>query len=110
MNRDDEGLRVELKEGSRTVVVGGELDMGTVPQLTAYLDELLRSPGDITLDLTTLSFIDSSGIRALLQTSRRLKGKGNVVLRGPGAHVSRVLEMVGLDAVEGLRIEPAGGQ
>jgi anti-anti-sigma factor len=76
----------------------GELDMATVEQVARPLREL-RAAGfrEIVLDLSELSFIDSSGIRMLLgaRDASLENGIGLKLLPGPPA-VQRAFEVTGL--------------
>jgi anti-sigma B factor antagonist len=90
-------LTVERYDSVATVVVSGELDLATVPRLSAAVAE----HGDakvLVLDMTATTFIDSTGVTALLQADRRAGGSGSrlVVVAGDGA-VRRVLELCELD-------------
>jgi anti-sigma B factor antagonist len=66
-------------EGDRAVVtVSGELDLLSAPTLTERLEGL----GPVTaleLDLSDLSFVDSSGLNALLAARRRLDEAGGTL-------------------------------
>ena len=56
------------EEGARLVVsVAGEMDVAAVPHLEAALGGLRPLPLPIAFDLAGVSFLDSSGLRALLQ-------------------------------------------
>jgi anti-sigma B factor antagonist len=82
------------------VVVRGEIDVATSPTLRAELAELLaHGAGSITLDLTAVSFIDSSGLGVLVGALKRLRDGGgetfNIVAARSG--VRRVFEITGLD-------------
>jgi anti-sigma B factor antagonist len=90
-------LAVERYDAVATVVVSGELDLATAPRLSAAVAE----HGDaelLVLDMTATTFIDSTGVRALLHADRRSLGSGSrlVIVAGDGA-VRRVLELCGLD-------------
>ena len=90
-------LRVERDDSVATVVVSGELDLATAPRLCAAVAD----NGDVellVLDLSATTFIDSTGVRALLNAERRGLGSGSrvVVVAGDGA-VRRLLELCGLD-------------
>lgn len=77
------------------VRVEGELDMATVEQLEAPL-AYLAAPR-LVLDLTGVQFIDSSGLRALLNVRSRFDEPDRVrlVVRRPSP-VLRLLELTGL--------------
>ena len=79
----------------------GELDMSTAPQLR---DELLRlvSGGAtmVTVDLSELAFVDSTGLSVLITGLKRLRQQGGeMALRSPTPGTRRVLEITGLTEV-----------
>jgi anti-anti-sigma factor len=95
MERSDGPFRVEVLLEQRTLVLSGELDMAYTDTLTDAVAPLVEQPGDVTVDLQALSFIDSSGLLALLRTADRVQD-GNLVLRRPSDPVRRVLDLVEL--------------
>ena len=92
-----EPFSVEVRpDRDRVIVVPhGELDMATVGQVAATIDELANRGFDaIVLDLRTTSFIDSSGVHlALQQTARR---DARVTLIDGTQRVSRVFDVAGV--------------
>jgi anti-sigma B factor antagonist len=63
-------VRSDLRNEVARVVVQGELDLGTVLILDGHLTSLEQDGVKaILLDLRDLSFIDSTGLRALLDAS-----------------------------------------
>ena len=81
----------------------GELDMSTAPQLR---EELLRlasgagGPAQVTVDLSELAFVDSTGLSELITGLKRLRqGGGDMALRSPTPATRRVLEITGLTEV-----------
>ena len=87
------------------VVPVGELDLATTPELEAQLHELRRSGFEhVVLDMRGLTFIDSSGIRAILAENQfaDTNGREFSLLSGPPA-VQRALEVCGL--LEHLRVD-----
>ncbi len=87
------------EDGASIVVVSGELDVGSAPTLLRYLLELMTGPVEtITLDLHDLSFIDSSGLKALIAARADAEAAGiALALRDIAAQPRRVLELTGLD-------------
>jgi anti-anti-sigma factor len=83
------------------VTVSGELDLATAPQLEAVFEALEPSPdARVLLDLEAVTFLDSSGIRALVRAKRRLDGIGAPLLIGAVSPAARqVLEISGVLAV-----------
>lgn len=50
-----------------TLVVRGELDMGTVDELQAKIDQVSLAGQAIVLDLAQLSFLDSAGVHCIIK-------------------------------------------
>ena len=59
--------------------LAGELDLAGAPALTAALEPLTSRGGTIGMDLTRLTFMDSTGINALCQAAQALGERGRVV-------------------------------
>ena len=99
-------MLLEIRETGRprTFRLVGELDISNADSLGAVLDLEVQEEGDITLDLSELSFIDSSGIRVLLRTMNALQGKGVLVLQSPTGPVRSVLSLMRLDDRDSIRI------
>jgi len=100
-----------LDRGGRTVVVPrGELDIASAPELEQAVLPQLEGGGWIVLDLRSLEFIDSSGLRVVV-TAHRLAEDGAgrfTVVRGlPGTTVHRIVEIAGIDAVIEMVDDPA---
>lgn len=82
--------------GVRVFSLRGELDASTCGALA---ERLIGVPGSlIVIDLSELSFMDSSGLGAIHRARRRaLEEGGTLVVSRPSPMVSRVLEITGLD-------------
>ena len=80
------------------VTMYGELDVASADGLSNSLVELAGST--VVVDLSGLTFMDSSGIGALVRARTRIKanGLGDLVLTRPSAIVGKALEIVGLSA------------
>jgi len=98
-------LRVEVSETVRawSVVVRGEIDMETAPQLERVLDDVVAKGALlVTLDLEGVDFLDSSGLRVILGASKKLSAQeGQLLIEGASSAVERVLEITGV--IERLR-------
>lgn len=91
-------LEVQRNGRAASVSVRGELDVSTAPEL-ADRCRLLHAEGtlDVELDLEETSFLDSSGLRALIG-ARHVFGDagGNLRLTHPSEPVMRLLSITGL--------------
>jgi anti-anti-sigma factor len=90
----------------RTFVLDGELDMGSVSVLLGATKD--APPGDLVLDVSRLRFIDSTGLRAILELARARDNGSAIVLRRPTKHVERVFEIALPGGLDGLRFELDG--
>jgi anti-anti-sigma factor len=80
--------------------VAGDVDIATAASLAdAVLSALDDSPDSgVVLDFTNVGFMDSSGLRAVLDISRRLDpGPTCLVLLSPNRPVRKLLSLAGLD-------------
>ena len=76
------GLRIELEpaaEGEAAIVhVFGELDMEAAPLLEEQLIALISAgTASVTVDLTALEFIDSTGLQCLLRATEHARANGD---------------------------------
>ena len=87
------------------VGVRGEIDLLHAPDLRACLEEALKTqPAEIVVDMTRLTFIDSSGLNALIFAERMLReGGGHLVVANPPRTALRVMEVAGLTEVFTIR-------
>ena len=87
--------------GDRTLRLAGELDMTSAATLEAAVSRAAsESARSITMDLSRLSFIDSTGLAVIVHTSGLCSNRGCAfkLIRGPRA-VQRLFEVTGLDGV-----------
>lgn len=93
--------RVDERNGVTLLALCGELDLAAAPELENTIAHLNGSSHKAALiDLRDLSFIDSSGVRALvfaLGNLRSSAGRVNVVAASDS--VKRVFELLGLDGI-----------
>jgi len=94
-----------LQLGPNMYFVGGELDIETAPRLEDATRASVEAGGPLLLDLSAVSFVDSTGIRAFLSMARRLGEKGCVLLHAPQRNVRRVLDIVRITDVENVHLE-----
>ena len=97
--------RFEIGEGMRDDVpvlsVAGELDLNTAVELDRHVqDTLAAAPAALTLDLSELMFMDSSGLRLLIELHRRSCAEGWTLVLIPSMHepAQAILRLTGADA------------
>jgi len=81
-----------------TLVLEGEIDAHTAPDLVARYVELPDGDGDFVIDMAKVDFIDSSGLRVVIELHQRAEGASRrLVLRTPSQPVARLIEISGLN-------------
>jgi anti-anti-sigma factor len=95
--------------GVSVVTACGELDITTAPQLLSSVASLApASTRCIAIDLSAVTFIDSSGINALRSAVRSAHARGiAAVLAAPAGGVRKILDLVRIGDI--LPLEPTLG-
>lgn len=82
------------------LVIAGEIDAHTAPGLA---EAITRSGPDVTIDMSGIEFVDSSGLRVLIDAHQVAESDGgSLTLSNPSPTVTRLLEISGV--VEYLNI------
>jgi anti-sigma B factor antagonist len=96
-------LEIALEDGSvRVIRLVGELDLDSAPRSRATLDAAVTAASQptVVLDLSELTFCDSSGVRVLLALHRLAAGEGHDLrIRDATSAVTQVLNLTGADRV-----------
>lgn len=97
-----QSFSVSLERGSpHRVCLVGELDLATVPQLTACVRDL---DGDVEIDCSRLDFVDGTGLGGLVEAHQTCEGRGGTLtLVNPSPWVMWLLRLVKLDGVFNVR-------
>jgi anti-sigma B factor antagonist len=78
----------------QVIELAGELDIATAPVLKAAIDEMSPIPDHIQVDVTELTFIDSTGLRLLLHMSQLVNAR--IWLKGTSLFIAKVFDLVGV--------------
>ena len=97
-------------EGARVVRIVGEVDMSHEEELRAELRSAVSSKSrGVVVDLTECEFIDSSGVRALLQgydAQRAEDEPARLAVAASSEQIIRILSVMGVDKVIPVRPTP----
>lgn len=94
-------FRITRSGSGNSLKIIGELDVATAPRLAEAVRE---HAGQVILDLSELTFLDSCGTRTILQLARGQNGNGPVVILDPSPPVARLLEIIGIEAHSGIEV------
>ncbi len=88
--------RLSVTNNERMITLAGDLDSHTAPLLDEALSEL-GADDDVSLELSNLAFVDSSGLRVIIEAHGRHAEKStSLTLVSPSSAVSRIIEITGL--------------
>ena len=103
---NDHGLSLVSSAGEDNQPVGtsyrlvarGEIDLATAPQLADSLQSLIDQGATlVVLDTAAVHFLDSSGLRVIINSANKLSDAGGrLLIEGMSGAVQRVLEVSGV--------------
>lgn len=106
MITEAQGITVSVSErdGWSVVEVAGEIDLLTSPTLRRHLVELtVADHHDIVLDLSGVTFFDSSGLSAIVGGLKLVRNQhGQLRIAGAVRRVAKVFEIAGLSRMLAL--------
>ena len=104
-------VSVSTEGGSSLVRLAGEVDTYTVPDVRAAFDAVALAPGTtVVVDLREVTFIDSSGLGAVIGLYHRARAAGATLrLRCDGVSL-RLVRLTRLDQVIDVDAAPTPDQ
>jgi anti-sigma B factor antagonist len=91
----DSGARLDVTSTTTGWEVCGEIDAHTAPTLATAMSQL--PTGVVTVDLGGVSFMDSSGLRVLIEAATRAReGGGDLIIVHSTPGIARLVEISGL--------------
>ena len=93
-----DALEAELihLDGSAVLMMRGEIDMASAAEFRSAIEETMSLGVPVVIDLASVTFMDSSGLHALLLAERSTE-PGLLSVRNPSTQVRRLLRMSELD-------------
>jgi anti-sigma B factor antagonist len=95
--------QTRTEDGITVVEAEGEIDLATTPQLSAALYEAAIISPHVIVDLSSVTYMDSSGFGALLGATKKLRPEGGTLyLVGCSANIERMLVITRLNTIFGI--------
>jgi anti-anti-sigma factor len=107
---EDFSISADERGGRVHVTLRGELDLATAPEFEALLQERIDGGHEVVVDLRSLQFMDSSGIRVLVAAHARAGRLGTrlvIVRPDRTSPVAKIIEVSGLDEELNIVDDPA---
>jgi anti-sigma B factor antagonist len=89
-------LQIVALEDGRGLALAGTLDLSTEAQARAAVEPLVEPGAALTLDLSALVFMDSSGLNLIADALQVIGEEGRLALRVHESIIERVLDVSGL--------------
>lgn len=106
MRLDDVRIETELERVAdiQVVKVTGEIDVYTAPEFKSAVNKAIDAGAlNLIIDLTNVSYMDSSGFGILLGATKRVRPKGGTInLLGCSEAITRMLSITRLDTIFGM--------
>jgi len=95
---------ITRSDGETSVFIRGSLDINTAPGLAEEIDKIVASrPKKVTVDLSGLDLIDSSGVAALVKLYKGIRGaSGHVEMIGARDQPLAIFKLLRMDKVFNL--------
>lgn len=104
---DEFTVSATASEAAAQVAVAGDVDLASADGLLEAVAPLVRPGVEVAVDCAEVRFLDSAGLRVLLELNRRAQDAGGtLVLVAPSEVVTRILELAGV--VQLFTVRPAG--
>ena len=91
--------KIEVRTRNPVIALSGEIDMATAEAMVAALEPSVRAGGPLTLDVSEVTFMDSTALHALVTASRALGERGCIIVHGAHGAVWTLLQMTKIDEV-----------
>jgi anti-sigma B factor antagonist len=104
VNDESFGVGVVNHNGRAIVFISGEIDMSSSPAVCDALSTAQQGSTDVIVDLSKVTFIDSTGINSLIRAFRRAPDDGSLQVVGAKSIVRRVFQITGVSEL--LLLEP----
>ena len=95
--------KIVQDERGRGLRLEGEFDLANAPEVASAIAEL-SGDGRVDVDMSGVTFIDTSGLHALIRGARSLAPDTPIVLVDPPSRVIRIMEMIGVTRMREIEI------
>ncbi len=98
-------MNIAKNQNGSTLTIGleGRLDTTTSPQLENELRTALNGISELILDLNSLDYISSAGLRVLLSAQKVMNKQGKMVIRNVKPEIMEIFDVTGF--IDILNIE-----
>jgi anti-anti-sigma factor len=104
VGKGEREMHVGVATGNPVIAFSGEIDLATASGMLWALEPWVRAGGPVTVDLSQVTFMDSTGVHALVDTARTLGDRGCIVIHGAHNGLSKVFELLMLQQIPNIHV------
>ena len=84
------------KNAQETIIeIAGRLDTTTAPSLDKTINEVINESKRLILDIKSLEYISSAGLRVLLSAQKKIGKSGSMIVKNVCVEIMEIFEMTG---------------
>ena len=87
---------LEVASGNPVLFLSGEIDMASAEGVTASLRPLIEAGGPLIVDVSKVTFMDSTGLHVIIEAAKALGERGCIIVHGADGAVAKVIEITRL--------------
>ena len=99
-------MHVGVETGNPVIAFSGEIDLASAESFLTALRPWVETGGPVTVDLSKVTFMDSTGIHAVIEAAEALGDRGCIIIHGAHDGIQKVFELTMLDSVPNVHIIP----
>ena len=92
-------INKEMQDGVLTVYLEGKLDTVTTPQAEKELEEDVDAASQLVLDMKTLKYLSSAGLRMILKLHKKMNEKDGMTIKNVNESIMEIFDMTGLTSI-----------
>ena len=92
-------IKKEQNGTSLTMFLSGRLDTVAAADFEKELQSSLEGVSTLVLDCSELTYVASSGLRALLMAQKRMNKQGSMVVKNVSEEVKEIFEVTGFSDI-----------
>jgi len=86
----------EVTTGNPVLFLSGEMDLASAEGLTSSLRPFIEAGGPVMLDLSKVTFMDSTGLHVIAETAKALGERGCIFVHGAHGAAAKLFEITQL--------------
>jgi len=83
----------QMTSRNPVLALAGEIDMACAEVITSSMKPLIEAGGPVVVDVSKVTFMDSTGLHLFVEAARALDERGCIILHGANGAVTRVIEI-----------------